>query len=57
VHDILIDAIRKDGNVVWDGEIPRSEIAFPDNVNSYYGVSFVWAMEYDPVEFFCAEAP
>ena len=52
MHDILIDAIRKDGNVVWDGEIPKREFAFPGNVNSCYGVSFVRVMKYDPVGHF-----
>lgn len=56
VHDFLIDAIRNEAKVVWDGEIPGSEFAYPVNVNSYGGVFFVWAMEYDPVGYFLSRS-
>lgn len=49
VHGFLIDGIRNEAKMVWDGEIPGSEFTFPVNVNSYGGVVFAWAMVYDPV--------
>ena len=52
VQDLLVDAIRNDAGVVWDGLMGGAEDSFPIRVNAYHGVYWIWAMEYDPVGYF-----
>ena len=56
VHDLLVDAIENDSTVVWDGTIPGSEFDFPVQVNSFGGVFYVWAIEYDKVGYFLSKS-
>jgi hypothetical protein len=52
VHDLLVDAIENDSRTVWTGAIPGSEFDFPVHVQTFGGVFYVWALEYDKVGYF-----
>lgn len=52
VHDLLVDAIENESDVVWDGLIPGNEFDFPVQVSAYGGVYYVWALESDNMGYF-----
>lgn len=53
IHDMFLDEIENNGEVVWRGRINQE---FPVEVKDYEGVHFVWAFEHDPVGYFLSAA-
>lgn len=52
LHDFFIDAIVNDSSTAWSGLINSSGEDWPIKVQEYFGVFYVWAMEYDNVGYF-----
>jgi hypothetical protein len=52
LHDFLLDAIVNDSKTSWSGLINSSDEDWPINVQEYFGVFYIWAMEYDNVGYF-----
>lgn len=56
LHDFFLDEIPNEAVVRWEGAIPGAEFDFPVGVYEYFGVFYVWALEYDKVGYFETEA-
>jgi hypothetical protein len=52
LHDFFIDAIVNDSSTAWSGLINSSGEDWLIKVQEYFGVFYVWAMEYDNVGYF-----
>lgn len=52
LHDFLIDAIVNDSTTAWSGLINSCDDDWPIRVQEYFGIFYVWAMEYDNVGYF-----
>jgi hypothetical protein len=56
LHDFFLDEIPNEAVVRWEGAIPGAEFDFPVGVYEYFGIFYVWALEYDKVGYFETEA-
>lgn len=55
LHDFLLDAIVNDSTTAWSGLINSGDEDWPINVQEYFGVFYVWSMEYDNVGYFLSK--
>jgi len=61
VYDFFLDEIENEAETIWSGTVcdpddqENSDTNFPIGVSEYYGVFFVWALEYDNAGYFLSQ--
>ena len=55
LHEWLLDTIKNNAEVAWEGTIASGSEFYPVRVYQYSGIFFVWALEYDDVGYFLSE--
>lgn len=56
LYNFFQDEIPNNAVVRWQGAIPGADFDYPAQIREYFGVFYVWALEYDKVGYFVTES-